>query len=525
METRINSADELDLYEEVGRGGFGVVYRGVVKATGKEVAVKQIDLENENADLFEVNKEIQILSESKHPYITRFYGCFVRHFQLWVIMEYVDGGSLFDLLRPGPITDEKAILVVLKEVLLALQYLHEQGKIHRDLKSQNILVNYEGEIKLTDFGVSTQLSSNFSRRNTTVGTPYWMAPEVILNDNGGHSFKADIWSLGCCAFELFTGKPPLQSQVPPMKALRQISRCSRDEDFISLIELEDLNISTYFKDFLCSCFIVDPKARSSAKQLLKHKFITKSSSSEEESQRTLKKIITNKRLWDQKNRTPKEQKFYVPTEIKENQQKWKGEAVKDAPEFHFDISVIQGTSSIRSPLSPRKDTNNKNMSISNDKDRDAWLKSQAQKEDSITKAMEPELRRVLNKVFHKLDSKNLLSTQQYDSLVSLNECMLNLLTVVRETDTSRSYKRVLLCQYLKYFLKEVSKQNMDKTTETEGKQLLQKAIMPSNIKLSSSSTKNVLELFTLRQTPMPLSTFDEIELSLMETWVDNMKNT
>lgn len=100
---------------------------------------------------------------------------------------------------------KKIVSFILYEILLALNYLHNQGKIHRDLKSQNILISKTGDIKLTDFGVSTQLSSNFSKRNTTVGTPYWMAPEVIVNNNGGHSYKADIWSLGCCCYEMFTG--------------------------------------------------------------------------------------------------------------------------------------------------------------------------------------------------------------------------------------------------------------------------------------------------------------------------------
>ena len=174
MIERIHSAEELEVCEEVGRGGFGVVYRGLIKANNNEVAIKQIDLESNNTDLFEINKEIQIISECRLPQITQYFGCFVKHYKLWVIMEYVNGGSLFELLKPGPAEDERVISIIIREILLALEYLHNQGKIHRDLKSQNILLSKLGQVKLTDFGVSTQLSSNFSRRNTTVGTPYWI---------------------------------------------------------------------------------------------------------------------------------------------------------------------------------------------------------------------------------------------------------------------------------------------------------------------------------------------------------------
>ncbi|CAI5760578.1 unnamed protein product [Candida verbasci] len=309
---RVHSSDDLQVFEEVGRGGFGIVYRGIIKSSNYEVAIKQIDLETDQSNLIDINKEIQIISDCRLPQITSYYGSFVKNYKLWVIMEYVNGGSIFDLLKSGPISDEKTIASIIKEILLALNYLHSQGKIHRDLKSQNILVNKSGEIKLTDFGVSTQLSSNFSKRNTTVGTPYWMAPEVILNSkHGGHSFKADIWSLGCCCFEMITGKPPLQMDYPPMKALRLISRCQQDKEFINLIKLSEINSSDVIKDFLSCCFVEDPKRRYSAAKLLKHPFINQDL---EGTSNLIKQLITRKSQWDLQNKVTIE--FRAITDIK-----------------------------------------------------------------------------------------------------------------------------------------------------------------------------------------------------------------
>ncbi|CUM56194.1 uncharacterized protein AC631_03638 [Debaryomyces fabryi] len=542
MGIRIQSADELQVCEEVGRGGFGVVYRGVIKATNEEVAIKQIDLEHEQTDLFEVNKEIMIISECRLSQITQYYGCFVKHYKLWVIMEYVNGGSLFDLLKPGAVTDEKVILIITKEILIALEYLHEQGKIHRDLKSQNILLNQTGEVKLTDFGVSTQLSSNFSRRNTTVGTPYWMAPEVILNNNGGHSFKADIWSLGCCAYELFTGKPPLQNHFTPMKALRQISRCHYENNFTELIGLDDLEISDSFKDFLCLCFVIDPKERFSATKLLKHKFITNASSSVNDQKKLVKKLITNKRRWDQENHVTIKQNYYVPTEIRNNQQKWNEGELDEQKTIHFDISLIQYSSSekptIQFPPSPtmsQKSSRESSLSPTSDKqeiNKDPPLpKLNYQslskintKQENLKKTIEPELHKILNKVFQKLDSKCSLSTQQYDLLVSLNDNMLKLVSFIQYSEPNNTpYNKLLFCQYMKYFLKELLKIPADKQTENNPRSTLQRLIIPSNLNVKLNTLKTISDTATMATlNNKSFTQFDEIEFSLFETWIDKM---
>lgn len=256
------SASQFTLLEELGSGSFGVVYRAVDNLMNRVVAVKKIDLENSEDDIDEIQKEIAILSGCKDNRITKYYGCFVKGYKLWIIMEYLGGGSGLDLLKPGPF-DETSIAIVCKELLMALKYLHDNGKIHRDVKAANVLVSAEGDVKIADFGVATQLSNNLSRRNTFVGTPFWMAPEVIKQEDYG--YKADIWSLGITAFELAKGEPPL-SNYHPMKVLFLIPQNEPPK-------LEGNEWSTEFKDFCDQCLQKDPNKRASIKTLLKHRFI------------------------------------------------------------------------------------------------------------------------------------------------------------------------------------------------------------------------------------------------------------
>ncbi|ODQ79839.1 hypothetical protein BABINDRAFT_36558, partial [Babjeviella inositovora NRRL Y-12698] len=330
---KVKDLSELQLHQQLGKGAYGAVYLASLKAVPyTQVAAKVIDLELEH-DINGVNNEIMILSSCFLPQITSYYGSFVRGCKLWIVMEYIDGGSLFDLIKAikhnstkpyaeQTIISEGHISVMLREVLLALEYLHDQGQIHRDLKSQNILMNMLGEVKLSDFGVSAQLASNFSRRNTTVGTPYWMAPEVIANDFGGHSFKADIWSIGALAYELITALPPLQNLYPPMVALSKIPKLNRvahkhgrnkvsySMEFIDTIKLRELTVSDSFKDFMLKCFIIDPSARPSASRLLKHRFITKYASKDTS---TLVTIFEDLKLYGNKSTKAKPSPYYIPT--------------------------------------------------------------------------------------------------------------------------------------------------------------------------------------------------------------------
>lgn len=467
-----------------------MVYRALVVESGKEVAVKEIDLDHELADIYEVSREIQILSECRLPNITAYLGCVVNGSKLWVVMEFVDGGLLYDLLHEGPITDERLIADIAKQILLALNYLHNQGKIHRDLKSQNILLTLDGRVKLTDFGVSTQLFSSYSRRNTTVGTPYWMAPEIIVNSSGGHNLQADIWSLGCCVFEMCTGKPPLQDRYSPMQALRIISGFEKDSDFWNAVDSESLAVFLpSLRDFLNQCMVVDPAKRHTAEFLLNHEFMRSEEGSDVHS--LLQKFIAARTGQHIKTDLSK---FHKTRPLADDH--------RNTKTIQFDFSTIKEDNRDLSVLTP--------PSLRQPLDRlDSPSYPYTPKGYSAQKLqlMKSEYQKILDKSLFKLDQRTKLLPYQHSQLASLNDQMLNLFVPVQSLDNAQT--KLLVGQHIKNILKELSK----KQAEPNGSHL-SRSFLPSSLAANSNDKKDSRSL----SGNLPM---DEVERSLLSSWIES----
>lgn len=292
-------ADNYQVMEELGSGSFGKVFKAIDRNTGETVAIKHIDLEDSSEELADIQAEIALLSTCHSPYVTEYKTSFVKGVKLWIVMEYLGGGSAADLLAPGPF-GEAHIAIMCRELLLGLDYLHSTGKIHRDIKAANVLLTDQGRVKLADFGVAAQLTNMKSQRMTFVGTPFWMAPEVI--QEAGYDFRADIWSLGITAMELAEGAPPYAG-AHPMKVLFTIPKNPAPR-------LEGDEWSKDFKDFISHCLIKDPDRRATAKELLKHRFVQRAGKVE-----ALRELVERKQMFDaqQEQQASSYPKFYEET--------------------------------------------------------------------------------------------------------------------------------------------------------------------------------------------------------------------
>lgn len=252
----------FEILEKLGEGSYGAVFKARHKETGAILAVKQVPLEN---DLQDIIKEISMIKECDSPYIVKYYGSYFKDTDLWIVMEYCGAGSVADVMRlRRKVIEEAEIATILQYSLKGLEYLHSKLKIHRDIKAGNILLNHEGKAKLADFGVAGQLSDAMAKRNTVIGTPFWMAPEVIQEI--GYDVKADIWSLGITAIEMADGRPPY-ADIHPMRAIFMIPTKPPP----TLAEKD--KFSPQFNDFLAKCLKKNPAERPTATELLEHPFI------------------------------------------------------------------------------------------------------------------------------------------------------------------------------------------------------------------------------------------------------------
>ena len=258
--------ENLDLVEKLGKGSYGSVYKAVVRETGEVVAAKRIALPRQDEEGYKaVQREISVLQECKHPNVVRYHASHKLGDRfLWIVMEYCAGGSVSDLIRvtDAPLSED-LIRYVCQECLKGVQYLHGIHRIHRDIKCSNILLTSEGEVKLADFGVAAQLTSTMSKRNTFIGTPHWMAPEVIRESR--YDGKVDIWALGISAIEMAEKYAP-RWFVHPMRVLFMISKDPAPR-------LEDPKLwSAAFQDFVNRCLMKEARSRPRADQISEHDF-------------------------------------------------------------------------------------------------------------------------------------------------------------------------------------------------------------------------------------------------------------